>query len=141
MPLSKKIVVIGGDLVGLELAEFLIERGRKVKVLEPGSSLGQNLSIVRRSRVVHTLKEHGVEMLTNVNIKEITDLHVIYEDLGAEFSEPVDQVIIAMGANSDLGLLNELKKLNIPVTAIGDCDEIGYIHGAIADARLAVINL
>ena len=141
MPLSKKIVIIGGDLVGLELAEFLIERGRKVKVLEPGSSLGQNLSIVRRSRIVHTLKEHGVEMLTNVNIKEITDLHVIYEDLGAEFSEPVDQVIIAMGANSDLGLLNELKKLNIPVTAIGDCDEIGYIHGAIADARLAVINL
>ena len=32
MPISKKIIIIGGDLVGLELAEFLIERGRKVKV-------------------------------------------------------------------------------------------------------------
>ena len=40
MPISKKIVIIGGDLVGLELAEFLVERGRSVVVLEPGSSLG-----------------------------------------------------------------------------------------------------
>ena len=46
MPISKKIIIIGGDLVGLELAEFLIERGRKVKVFEPSPSLGQNLSIV-----------------------------------------------------------------------------------------------
>ena len=64
MPFSKNIVVIGGDLVGLELAEFLVERGRTVKVLEPSGSLGPNLSIVRRSRVVHMLKEHGVELLT-----------------------------------------------------------------------------
>ena len=49
MPIAKNIVVIGGDLVGLELAEFLVERGRTVTVLEPSGSLGPNLSIVRRS--------------------------------------------------------------------------------------------
>ena len=73
MPLSKNIVVIGGDLVGLELAEFLVERGRTVKVLEPSAYLGPNLSIVRRSRFVHMLKERGVDLLTNVMIKEICD--------------------------------------------------------------------
>ena len=40
MPLSKNITIIGGDLVGLELAEFLIERGRKVTVLEPADLSG-----------------------------------------------------------------------------------------------------
>ena len=64
MPLSKNIIVIGGDLVGLELAEFLVERGRAVKVLEPSSSLGPNLSIVRRSRVVHMLKAVSYTHLT-----------------------------------------------------------------------------
>jgi hypothetical protein len=34
-----------------------------------------------------------------------------------------------------------LSKINIPLTTIGDCDSIGYIHGAIGDARKAVINL
>jgi hypothetical protein len=51
-----------------------------------------------------------------------------------------DQVIIAMGANSNLSLANSIEDLNIKVTSIGDCKEVGYIHGAIADARDAVIS-
>ena len=34
-----------------------------------------------------------------------------------------------------------LKEKNIAVTPIGDCTSIGYIHGAIADARNAVLAL
>ncbi|MDB3881715.1 NAD(P)/FAD-dependent oxidoreductase [Gammaproteobacteria bacterium] len=141
MPLSKDIIIIGGDLVGLELAEFLVERGRKVKVLEPTGSLGPNLSIVRRSRVVHLLKEHGVDLLTNVDIKEIRgqEVFVHHEDMEKIFK--MDQVIIALGANPNLSLSRMLGKINIPHTTIGDCASIGYIHGAIGDARKAVINL
>ncbi len=141
MPLSKNIVVIGGDLVGLELAEFLVERGRAVKVLEPSASLGPNLSIVRRSRVVHMLKEHGVDLLTNVEIKEIYDQGVIFDHEKTEKSLQADQVIIALGANANLDLVDELNCLNLPITSIGDCTSIGYIHGAIADARKAAIKL
>ncbi len=141
MPLSKDIIIIGGDLVGLELAEFLVERGRKVKVLEPTGSLGPNLSIVRRSRVVHLLKEHGVDLLTNVEIKEIRgqEVFVYHEDTDKTFK--MDQVIIALGANPNLSLSRMLGKINIPHTTIGDCASIGYIHGAIGDARKAVIDL
>ena len=141
MPISKNIVVIGGDLVGLELAEFLIERGRNVKVLEPTGSLGPNLSIVRRSRVVHLLKEHGVDLLTNVDIKEINSQGVIVQHEDSEKVFPADQIIIALGANANLNLSEELNKINISVSSIGDCTSVGYIHGAIADARKAVINL
>ena len=141
MPISKNIVVIGGDLVGLELAEFLVERGRTVKVLEPSGSLGPNLSIVRRSRVVHMLKEHGVDLLTNVMIKEICDQKVIFDHEKTEKSLQADQVIIAIGANVNLDLVKELNSLNLPITSIGDCTSVGYIHGAIADARKAAIEL
>mgnify|MGYP003326023165 FL=1 len=141
MPLSKNIVVIGGDLVGLELAEFLVERGRNVKVLEPSASLGPNLSIVRRSRVVYMLNEQGVDLLTNVNIKEICDQEVIFDHKETEKSLPADQVIIALGANANLELTEELNRLQLPLTSIGDCTSVGYIHGAIADARTATLNL
>jgi 2,4-dienoyl-CoA reductase (NADPH2) len=141
MPIAKNIVVIGGDLVGLELAEFLVERGRTVRVLEPSSSLGPNLSIVRRSRVVHTLKEHKVDLLTNVTIKEIDGQEVIFDHEEAQKSLQADQVIIALGADANLELYDELTNLNMPVTSIGDCTSVGYIHGAIADARKAVIDL
>ena len=141
MPISRNVVVIGGDLVGLELAEFLIERGRNVKVLEPTGSLGPNLSIIRRSRVVHLLKEHGVDLLTNVEIKEIDGQEVIVQHEESEKIFPADQIIIALGANANLNLSDELNNMNIPVTSIGDCTSVGYIHGAIADAREAAINL
>ena len=141
MPISKNIVVIGGDLVGLELAEFLVERGRTVKVLEPSGSLGPNLSIVRRSRVVHMLKEHGVDLLTNVEVQEIYDQGVLFNHEKIEKSLEADQVIIALGANANLDLVKELNSLNLPITSIGDCTSVGYIHGAIADARKAAIEL
>ena len=141
MPISKNIVVIGGDLVGLELAEFLVERGRTVKVLEPSGSLGPNLSIVRRSRVVHMLKEHGVDLLTNVEVQEIYDQGVLFNHEKIEKSLTADQVIIALGANANLDLVKELNSLNLPITSIGDCTSVGYIHGAIADARKAAIEL
>ena len=141
MPIAKNIVVIGGDLVGLELAEFLVERGRTVKVLEPSGSLGPNLSIVRRSRVVHMLKEHKVDLLTNVTIKEIDGQEVIFDHEESQKSLQADQVIIALGADTNSELADELTNLNMSLTSIGDCTSVGYIHGAIADARKAVIDL
>jgi 2,4-dienoyl-CoA reductase (NADPH2) len=141
MPIAKNIVVIGGDLVGLELAEFLVERGRTVTVLEPSGSLGPNLSIVRRSRVVHMLKEHKVDLLTNITIKEIDGQEVIFDHEEAQKSLQADQVIIALGADTNSELSDELTNLNMQLTSIGDCTSVGYIHGAIADARKAVIDL
>ena len=46
-----------------------------------------------------------------------------------------------MGANPNLDLANALQTRNIRSTAIGDCTSVGYIHGAIADARNAVLEM
>jgi len=139
MPISKNIIIIGGDLVGLELAEYLIERGRSVTVLEPTNSLGPNLSIVRRSRVVHLLKEQGAAIIKGAEILEIDAQGVSYKYEDQVHHCNADQVIIAMGANTNLGLVESLQKKSISVSAIGDCTSIGYIHGAIGDAREAVL--
>ena len=40
LPMGKKVVVIGGSLVGLEFSEFLAERGRSVTLVEEGQQLG-----------------------------------------------------------------------------------------------------
>jgi 2,4-dienoyl-CoA reductase (NADPH2) len=53
----------------------------------------------------------------------------------------MDQVIIALGANPNLSLSKILGKINISHTTVGDCASIGYIHGAIGNARKAVIDL
>ena len=141
MPLAKKITIIGGDLVGLELAEFLVARGRKVQVLEPSPTMGINLSIVRRSRLIHQLKEHGAELFTRCEISEITQSGVQYQMDGKAHMSVCGQVIIAMGAEANLSLYEQIGALGLPVKVIGDCAEVGYIHGAIQTAREAVVSL
>ena len=138
MPIASEVVVIGGGLVGLELSEFLVERGRKVTILEPGPSLGPELAIVRRARVIHMLKEHGVEIQRGTHITNIGADQVTYTLDGEEKSVPCQQVIIAIGAEPDSGLEQQLAGSGVQVHRIGDCREKSFIDGAILDARKLV---
>ena len=141
MPLSKRIVLIGGGLVGLELAEYLVARGRQITVLEPSANLGAELSIVRRARVVHELREHGVEMVTGTEVAEITQGSVRYRVAGEEREVATDQVIISMGAKPNPSLAEKLEAEGLEVAAIGDCQEVAYIEGAILSARKLALSL
>ena len=138
MPLNKDIIVIGGGLVGLELAEYLVERGRKVTVLEPSGTLGTELSIVRRARVIHLLKEHGATLVRNAIVTSIEPTTVNYTIQEQNFSIDASQVIIALGAQENTRLADTIgSKLtgNTQVHNIGDSREVGYIEGAMLDAR------
>ena len=141
MPIARDVVVIGGGLVGLELAEYLVERGRKVTILEPGKSLGAELAIVRRARVLHTLKAHGVVIHGGATISAISNNQVLYELKGEPQAVDCQQVIIAMGAEGDNSLQQQLASGSATVHRIGDCREVGYIDGAILDARHLVQQL
>ncbi|MEZ5501884.1 MAG: hypothetical protein R3E50_04210 [Halioglobus sp.] len=50
-------------------------------------------------------------------------------------SIPCEQVIIAMGAEPDDTLLTSLSGTRAQLHRIGDCRRVGYIDGAILDAR------
>ncbi len=141
MPIAGEVVVIGGGLVGLELAEYLVERRRKVTVLEPGPSLGAELAIVRRARVLHMLREHGVEIHRGAQVTEIAADRVCYTLKGEQRELACKQVIIAMGAEGDVSLEEQLAGSGTQIHRIGDCRDIGYIDGAILDARQLVQQL
>ncbi|MCB1731528.1 MAG: FAD-dependent oxidoreductase [Halieaceae bacterium] len=138
MPIADEVVIIGGGLVGLELAEYLVERRRKVAVLEPGPDLGTELAIVRRARVLHLLREHGALIHRNASSIRIGSDTISFELKGEPQSLPAKQVIIAMGAQPDDSLLAALADRGPQVHRIGDCREVGYIDGAILDARKLV---
>jgi 2,4-dienoyl-CoA reductase (NADPH2) len=141
MPLQKDIVIVGGGLAGIEIAEFLVERRRRVTVLEPSSTLSPELSIVRRARVIHLLREHGCNMLTKASVSHIDQAGVHYEHKEQWHCIKADQVIIALGADADTRVSELISKAGYGVTTIGDCRSIGYLDGAIGDARTAVSAL
>jgi pyruvate/2-oxoglutarate dehydrogenase complex dihydrolipoamide dehydrogenase (E3) component len=138
MPLGKRVTIIGGGLVGLELAEFLIARGRQVCVLEEGSHLGRELAIVRRWRVLHELRSHEANLITGATVTSIENDRVLYRLANGESgSSQSDSVVLATGAMPDTRLSDALAQAGLNVTSIGDCQSLGYIEGAIAAGHKA----
>ncbi len=135
MPLGKRVVIVGGGLVGLELAEFLCERGRSVTVLEESATLGAEMALPRRWRALFELREHGVTLVTRARVEAIEEAGVAFVDAaGARATAPADHVILAVGAREDRGLAAALEGLAPEVIALGDCDGVGYVEGAMLSA-------
>jgi 2,4-dienoyl-CoA reductase-like NADH-dependent reductase (Old Yellow Enzyme family)/thioredoxin reductase len=140
MPLGRRITIIGGELVGLELAEYLAERGREVTVLEETNHPGRGLFLVRRMRLLAELPELGVSLVKNATGVRILDGQVAYVNYrGQERTVAADHVIVATGASGDSTLADSLGAAGFTVHSIGDCNGVGYIEGAMeAAAELAV---
>ncbi len=139
MPLGNAIAIIGGELVGLELAEFLAERGRTVSVIDEAPRLGKGLTLVRRMRLIAELAEHGLGLYAGVSDIVIgADAVTFIDSTGAPRSVRADNVIVARGAQGDLSLAEALIAAGFTVHAIGDANGVGYIEGAIRGAADAV---
>lgn len=143
MPLGRRVVVIGGGLVGVELAEFLAERGRVVTVLEGTSQFGAELPVVRRWRVLHQLR-HELHVRLHAGVTDVaidrdavayTTVHGQRRRVGA------DHVIVAQGASGDTTLADALRGGAAEVYAIGDCTGVGYLEGAIRSANAIALAL
>ncbi len=135
MPLGKRVVIVGGGLVGLELAEFLLARGRQVSVLEESDKPGRELSIVRRWRVLEAVETHGT-LHRQASVTRIGKREVEWRDAeGAEQRTPADSVVLATGAEADDSLARELAGCGVPVHVAGDCAGVNYIEGAMHDGN------
>ncbi|MFN8544428.1 MAG: FAD-dependent oxidoreductase [Candidatus Binatia bacterium] len=135
MPIGHRVAIVGGGLVGVELAEFLAERGRAVTVLEEGATLAKEMALPRRWRVLWELREHGVVLHTEARVEAVTDDGVAWVDQGGtRQTTATDAVILAIGVQPDRALADALAGLGPEVHTIGDCREVAYLDGAIADA-------
>lgn len=140
MPLEKEVVIIGAGLVGLELAEFLVDRGRKVTVLAD-DELGQEFSIVRRWRVLHNLRSNMVDIQKVSHISEITNNSVVYVDIEQQTqSIPAQSIILATGASTNEAGVNSLSGA-FNQHNIGDSAQIDYIEGALKAATIVALEI
>lgn len=140
MPLGKRVTIIGGGLVGLELAEFLAERGREVTVLEASRDLGTELSIVRRWRVLDHLKDLGVNLVKEAQVTTIDEQAVHYQVKEEAQSSMADTVVMATGIAADRRLADALIAAGLNVNVIGDSNEVNYIEGALSSGYRAALE-
>ncbi|MFI7190688.1 FAD-dependent oxidoreductase [Nocardia nova] len=134
LPMGKNVVVIGGSLVGLELSEFLAERGRAVTLLEEGRQLGVPMAMPRRWTAVRHAGEAGVTIYRHATVQRITEQHVEFR-VGEQISTaPADMVVVASGVSAQAPLADALAAVVPEVHVVGDAGSVDYIEGAIHSA-------
>jgi NADPH-dependent 2,4-dienoyl-CoA reductase/sulfur reductase-like enzyme len=141
MPLGQHVVVIGGGLVGLELAEFLAERGRTVTVLEEGAHLGLPMAMPRRWAAVRAATSHNVQLHRSAVVETIDPDRVTFRIGERHHAVRADDVVIASDVSADRRLADTLDAAGLPVRTIGDANDVGYIDGAIHSAWALVEEL
>ena len=128
---EERVVIIGGEMVGCEVAEYLSEKGKKVTLLARRNRVGDDIGRATRWVLIQRLKQAGIMMETKVNVTKITDKGVEgVRDGLTQFFEG-DSVVLAVGMRSDTRLIEELKGKVEALHVIGDCAEPRWVKEAI----------
>ncbi len=145
MPVGKEVAIVGGGLVGIEIAEFLVDRGRQVTVIDQGPTMAPEMAHPRRWRVLTDLRDHGATLINGATVTRIDDDSVHYttdvDGVPTAATVAAQSVIIATGlvANPHLDAWETIAGTD--TTVVGDASGITYIEGAIYDGFNAALAL
>jgi pyruvate/2-oxoglutarate dehydrogenase complex dihydrolipoamide dehydrogenase (E3) component len=129
---GERVVIIGGELVGCETAEYLAENGREVTVARRGAEMATRVGPTLRPVLLKRLADNGVKLLPGVKYEGITssDLVLTTKD-GLRKTIEADTIILAAGSQPNKRLFEELKGMASEIYLVGDCVEPRTIRDAI----------
>ena len=137
---SGRVAVIGGGLVGTETAEFLLERGCKVSVVEMLDKIAAGESDTILPLIMADFEENGVEQHVNTRLSAVTDEGI--EAVCGEETVKIacDYVVMAVGSKANPF---DVSGVTVPVTFVGDCsgERTADIASAIRTAYNAANSL
>lgn len=142
---GKRVLVVGGGMVGCECVEFLTEREHIVDMVEMKPVIGEDIVPEARKYIMANLEKHKVTQRVNARVKQF------YAD-GVDFTDTVtgedaamrgyDSVVLAMGYRSNNTLEEQLKVLAPQVIVIGEARQApGNSMEATGDALNAALAI
>ncbi|HLV10505.1 MAG TPA: FAD-dependent oxidoreductase, partial [Halanaerobiales bacterium] len=134
------VLIVGGGQTGSETADYLVDIGRKVTLVEMLSEIARDVEDPIRLFLLDRLKSYGTDIYTNCQVKKFTDDGIIAELEGKEVElSGFDNIVLALGVEPINHLKSELENTGKEIYIIGDAAEPGRAGKAIEDgARLAL---
>ncbi len=137
---GKRVVMIGGGLVGCEEGLNLAASGKEVTIIEMRDELAPDSYRLHRVMLMEELKAH-TKTYTGYRCSAITAEGVLATAAdGTEKLFPADTVIYAMGMRANSNVAASIQEMagDIPFASIGDCVKAGKIIEAMTGAFKAL---
>ena len=140
-PVGKKIVVIGGGLVGTETALDLAENGHSVTLVEMLPKIMKDVAVTDFLAYSKRIAKTDMRVLTETRLEEVLDNGARVSSKKGEEIIEADTVILALGLKAEQGLYNELIAAGKEAYLVGDAIKAGKIFDAIHTAYRAAIRI
>lgn len=157
--IPENLVIVGGGVIGLEMASYFNSADSRVTVIEMLPHIAGQTDREISSILLKNYTDKGVEFKLGCKVVEVTDSAVVYESEGKTYSVPADKVLLSIGrkpCTKDIGLesigvycergaivTDNTMLTNIPnVYAAGDVNGKSMLaHTAYREAEVAINNI
>lgn len=119
---GKKVVVIGGGAVGLDVVEYFAPRGADVSIVEMMPIIGNGIDPVSKVDINTLMNKYGVKQMPNTALKEVRPDNFLVEINGEQKELPFDYGFVCLGMKAEHPVLQNLRD------AFGEEDQIEIVN-------------
>lgn len=139
-PEVQDVVIVGGGYIGIEVAEAMVELGKRVRVVELENRILKTFDSEITDMATRELIQHGVGIHTGERVEAITGTDRVTGIRTDKGSYPADLVILSVGVRPATGFLKgtdirlarngaividrEMRTSVEDIYAAGDCAEV-----------------
>lgn len=140
---GKKVAVIGGGAVGLDVVEFFAPRGAEVSIIEMMPAIGAGIDPITKVDINTLMNKYGVNQMPNTALKEVFTDHFHVETKEGPKDLYFDYGFICLGMKAQTpvlaGLHEAFDKEGVEIINIGDSMRARRIIEGTSEGRDQVI--
>lgn len=139
---GEKIAIIGGGMVGCEVADFLAEYNKDITIFEMLDEIGSGMWLAVKMNILKRLKAKEVKQITSSTVLSIEEGVITYtKDNQEHISRKFDTIILALGMKPFNPLEKQLEDEGIKTHAVGDAKVSLRLHEALTSAVEVAIKM
>lgn len=143
---GKKVAVVGGGAVGLDVVEFFAERGAEVSVIEMMPVIGRDLDTNTKLDVYHMMKENNVKQLANTALQTVNDSSFTVRNPEGDIVDiDFDYGFVCLGMRSENAEFPKVEayaeEIGVKLLNIGDSTRVRRIISGVEEGRNIVKTL
>ncbi len=136
---GKKVVVVGGGAVGLDVVEFFADRNADISIVEMMDQIGRDLDPVTKNDTKTMMKKHGVHQLTKTALLEVRDSSFLVKGDGEPYELPFEYGFVCLGMRAQgqlyQNLTEEFSSEDVEIMNIGDSQRARRIIDGTQEGR------
>lgn len=136
IPSDKNVVIIGGGMIGTEIAATLINYGNRVTIVELTGEIATDMEAVTKKLNMKKLADNDVRILLNSRVEKVESEKVIVSDTNTGeklILENIEVLIVSAGMRSENSLSEKLTGTD-NVFTVGDAEVPGDVVSAVQSA-------